>query len=69
MKTKKNIIKKTSKKKTSKKQSPIQEEIQEIEQWIIERKKFLIKLAWTTALILALVIISNLYLKTAGVGA
>jgi len=58
----------TTKKKTSKKQSLIQEEIQEIEKWIIERKKFFIKLAWTVGFILALIILSNIYLKTKGVG-
>lgn len=60
-----------SKKRTPKKTSIINEienEVQEVEQWIIERKKFFIKLAWTVGLITALIILSNVYLRTKGVG-
>jgi len=60
-----------SKKRTPKKTSIINEienEVQEIEQWIIERKKFFIKLVWTVGLITALIILSNVYLRTKGVG-
>jgi len=60
-----------SKKRTPKKTSIIDEienEVQEVEQWIIERKKFFIKLAWTVGLITALIILSNVYLRIKGVG-
>ena len=49
-----------------KKKTKLQKEIQEIEQWVTERKKFFIKLSWVVGLILALVIISNIYLKLKG---
>ena len=55
---------KTSSKKTSKPKS----ELQEIEQWIIQRKKFLIKLTWIFGITATLVILSNIYLKVQGVG-
>jgi len=45
-----------------------QTELQQIEQYIIQRKKFLIKLAWIFGITAILVIISNIYLKIPGVG-
>jgi len=53
---KKKIVRKTKKKK----ENFIEEEIEEIEQWVIERKRFLIKLAWVAGLIIVLLIISLL---------
>ncbi|MBT4166081.1 hypothetical protein HOE04_03525 [archaeon] len=44
------------------KQSKPKSEIQQIEQYIIQRKKFLIKLAWIFGITAALVILSNIYL-------
>jgi len=41
----------------------LQKEIQEIEQWVHEKRKFFKKLGITIAIILILIIISNLYLK------
>jgi len=46
----------------------LQKEIQEVEQWVIEKRKFLKKLGITIALIIILIIISNLYLKAKGIG-
>jgi|TARA_B100001971_G_C18020796_1_gene447271 hypothetical protein len=49
-------------KKKTKKKNVIEEEIEEIEDWIKERKKFLIKLGWVAGIIIILLIISKLYL-------
>jgi len=35
---------------------------QDVEKWMIERRKFLIKLAWVVGLVLALLIVSYLFL-------
>lgn len=62
----KKAVKKSSRKKASRKISKkkdfdigeeIKEEVQEIEKWVIARRKFLIKLAWVLGLIAALLII------------
>jgi len=44
------------------------EEFAEVEEWIVERKKFLIKLAWVVGFITILLIISNFFLKVRGFG-
>ena len=49
-----------------KKENIIEKEVEEIEQWMIERKKFLIKLAWVAGGIIVLLILSRLYLRTGG---
>ena len=41
----------------------IQDNIEDVEKWIIARRKFLIKLIWVVGLILALLIISHIYLR------
>ncbi len=46
----------------------LNKEIIDIERWVHERRKFLIKLTWIISLIVILVIISNLYLKVKGIG-
>lgn len=46
----------------------IEREVEKIEGWVTERKRFLIKLAWVVGLITALLIISQLYLRVRGVG-
>lgn len=46
----------------------VAEGVEEIEQWIIERRKFLIKLAWVVGLILVLLIVSSLFLNVKGFG-
>ncbi len=51
-----------------KKENIIEKEVEEIEQWIIERRKFLIKLGWIAGVIIVLLVISNLYLRTKGFG-
>ena len=51
----------------SKKMS-LKKEIQDVEKYIKERKKFFWKLFWVIVLIVGLVIISNFYLKVRGVG-
>lgn len=56
-----------SKKKNSIEQE-IKHELKEVEDWIIEKRKFLIKLAWVVGFILALLIISHIYLRVAGAG-
>jgi hypothetical protein len=46
----------------------LDKEVQQVERWVIERRKFFIKLGWVILLILVLFIISELYLtvKVAG---
>lgn len=64
-------VKKTSritKSSLNKIEKSIKEEIKEVENWVIQRKKFLIKLAWVLILITILLIASNIYLKVSGVG-
>tara|TARA_Y100000310_G_scaffold340463_1_gene436338 strand:- start:2102 stop:2305 length:204 start_codon:yes stop_codon:yes gene_type:complete len=46
----------------------IQKDIQNVEGWMIERKKFLIKLTWVIGVVAVLLIISNIYLRVRGVG-
>jgi len=55
-------------KKTKKKQSIIEKEIEDVEGWIIERKKFLIKLGWVAGIIIILLTLSYLYLNVKGFG-
>jgi hypothetical protein len=45
-----------------------QDEVHEVEKWVYERRKFLIKLSWVVGIVVVLLIISNLYLKQIGVG-
>jgi len=49
--------KKTVKRSRKKKENFIEEEVEEIEKWIIERKKFLIKLVWVAGFIVLLLVI------------
>lgn len=42
----------------------IDHEAQEIENWVVERRKFFIKLGWVALFVLVLFIISELYLTT-----
>ena len=49
-------------------QKQIEKEAEEVERWIIERKKFLKKLAWVVGIITFLLIISHFYLRVNGVG-
>jgi len=64
---KKKSVKKT-RKRSSKFNSELRREVQDVERWILERKKFFKKLAWVVGLIAALLIISNLYLRVKGAG-
>jgi len=43
-------------------------EVKEVERWVIERRKFLIKLGIVGGSIGILLILSNLYLRVAGFG-
>jgi len=52
----------------TKKRSLIKKEINELEKWIIQRRKFFIKLSWVIGLIAALLIISHIYLRVNGIG-
>ena len=63
-------MKKKSAKKISRKnkKNALETEIEEVEKWIHERRKFFRKLTWVVSLIILLIIISNLYLKVRGVG-
>lgn len=45
----------------------LEREIHDVEKWVQERKKFLIKLAWTVFFITLLIIISNVYLRVSGI--
>jgi hypothetical protein len=42
--------------------------IKNVEGWVVERRKFLIKLTWVVGIIAVLLILSNLYLRVRGVG-
>jgi len=46
----------------------IGENIEAVEDWVIARRKFLIKLGWVVGFIGILLILSNLYLRTFGMG-
>lgn len=46
----------------------IDKEFKEVEAWMIQRKKFLIKLAWVLGFITILLIVSHVYLRTKGMG-
>jgi len=46
----------------------IEKDIKNVEGWVIERRKFLIKLTWVVGIIAALLILSNIYLKVRGLG-
>lgn len=46
----------------------LEHEIKDVEKWVYERRKFLIKLAWVVGFVTVLLIISNIYLKVKGVG-
>jgi len=54
-------IKKQKPKKSFEKQ--LEQEFQEVEQWILERKKFFKKLAWLVGIIALILIVSQLYFK------
>lgn len=46
----------------------IDKEFKEVEAWMVQRKKFLIKLAWVLGLITVLLVVSHIYLRIHGVG-
>ncbi|MDD5191983.1 MAG: hypothetical protein PHH54_06795 [Candidatus Nanoarchaeia archaeon] len=46
----------------------IDKDVKEAEKWMIQRRKFLIKLAWVLGGITVLLILSHMYLRIAGVG-
>ena len=43
-------------------------EVKEIEKWMVERKKFFIKLGFVIGFVIVLLVISYLYLRISGVG-
>ena len=56
------------KKEMKKFEKKVDREFEEVEQWIVERKKFLIKLGWVAGIIIVLLVVSHLYLRTKGFG-
>jgi len=44
----------------------IEDEFEDVEKWIIERRKFFIKLGWVIGLVVVLLIISHFYLRISG---
>lgn len=46
----------------------INKEFKEVEGWMLQRRKFLIKLAWVLGFITLLLIVSRVYLRTKGMG-
>jgi hypothetical protein len=46
----------------------IDKEFKEVEGWIIQRRKFLIKLAWVAGFITLLLAVSHFYLRIKGMG-
>ena len=53
-------------KKKNKFQKELEKEVEEVEAWVRERKKFFIKLGWVIGFIGLLLIISQLYIRTRG---
>ena len=64
--------KRTTKKRIKKSNKPtslakeLKEEFEQSEKWIIQRKKFLIKLGWVAGIIIILLFISHIYLRVHG---
>lgn len=46
----------------------IDKEFKEVEAWMVQRKKFLVKLAWVLGFITVLLVASHIYLRINGVG-
>jgi len=46
----------------------INKEFKEVEGWMLQRRKFLIKLAWVLGFITILLVVSHIYLRTRGMG-
>jgi len=46
----------------------IAKEFKEVEAWMVQRKKFLVKLAWVLGFITVLLVVSHIYLRIRGVG-
>lgn len=65
-KSKKSYKTKKSKKISLKKE--FNKEVNDVENWVHEKRRFFKKLGWVVFLIVLLIIASNLYLKIMGVG-
>ncbi len=46
----------------------LEEEVEEVESWVKERRKFFIKLAWVLGLLIVLLLASHYYLRMRGLG-
>jgi len=46
----------------------IEKDVRDVEKWMIERRKFLIKLGWVLGFITILLIVSHFYLRVRGAG-
>jgi hypothetical protein len=46
----------------------LKSELRFAERWMVERRKFFIKLGWTVGVIALLLILSNIYLRVRGLG-
>jgi len=46
----------------------IEHEVEDVEKWVVERRKFFIKLGWVLGLVILLLIVSNVLMKVKGVG-
>jgi len=68
MKKELNKIEKSIEKELGSIEKRIDREFKEVETWMIERKKFLIKLGWVVGLIIVLLIFSHFYFRTKGFG-
>jgi len=62
------MAKKSLKKEIKKFEKGLEDELEQAEKWMKERRKFFIKLIWVVGFIAVLLIVSNLYLKINGVG-
>ncbi len=49
-------------------QRSTRKESQEVEGWVLQRRKFFVRLGWLVALVVVLWIISNIFMKVPGVG-
>lgn len=59
---------KTEKSKKISLKKEFNKEVNDVENWVHEKRRFLKKLGWVVFLIVLLIIASNLYLKIMGVG-
>ena len=51
------------KKELKKLERSVEKEVREIEDWMIERKNFFVKLGWVAGILIVLIIVGHLFLR------